>query len=279
MLLRIAKLSLPFLLFCCSAGNSQHLLAQQMPSEMQPSLTSSTPGATDAETPNARPIPNKNLLQIIRAGGIVMMPILFCSFLTLVFALERGMALRRGRVLPGPFTKRFLHQLAEGELDRDEALQLCEENRSPIAQVFGAAIRKWNRPTVEVEQAVLDQGERTVNVLRRYVRLFNGISTISPLLGLLGTVFGMIQAFNDIAATDAMGRPELLASGISEALITTAAGLCVAIPALVCYLFFVSRVDQLTIEIDALGQQVVALISNDSESARPTRSRRSRDAA
>lgn len=234
---------------------------------------------SDVEAATPRTIPNKNLLQIIRAGGVVMVPILFCSFLTLVFMLERGMALRTGRVIPGPFVKRFLHQISAGELDATAALQLCEEDRSPIATVFAAAARKWGRSAGEIEQAVLDQGERTVNGLRRYVRLFNGISTVSPLLGLLGTVLGMISAFNDIAGSDAMGRPELLAAGISEALITTAAGLCVAIPALVCHLFFVSRVDQLTIEIDRLGQQLVDLIHSEAQRERPTRSRRPREAA
>ncbi len=95
----------------------------------------------------------------------------------------------------------------------------------------------------------------------RYVRLFNGISTISPLLGLLGTVLGMISAFNTIVTAGAMGRPELLAGGIGQALLTTAAGLTVAIPALIAYLYFISRVDQLIITIDSLGQQVVDLIS------------------
>ena len=107
---------------------------------------------------------------------------------------------------------------------------------------------------MEVEQAVLDSGERVANGLRRYLRLFHGISTISPLLGLLGTVLGMINSFNTVASADAMGRPELLASGISQALLTTAAGLLVAIPALVAHLYFVGRVARLLMEIDALGQ-------------------------
>jgi biopolymer transport protein ExbB len=223
-------------------------------------------------------IPQKNLLQIMKAGGILMIPILFCSFITLVFVFERAVALRRGRVIPGPFVKRFLHQLSEGQLDREQALQLCEENRSPVAQVFAAAVRKWGKPAVEVEQAVLDAGERASNGLRKYVRIFNAVSTISPLLGLLGTVFGMIKAFNDISTSDAMGRPEFLARGISEALITTAAGLSIAIPALVCYLFFLSRVDQLIIELDALGQEVVAAVSAEglqsASQSKPSRSRR-----
>jgi biopolymer transport protein ExbB len=163
-------------------------------------------------------------------------------------------------------------------LDREQALKLCEENRSPVAQIFAAAVRKWGKPAVEVEQAVLDAGERASNGLRKYVRIFNAVSTITPLMGLLGTVFGMIRAFNDISTADAMGRPEFLARGISEALITTAAGLSIAIPALVCYLFFLSRVDQLIIALDALGQEVVAAVSAEglqaAGSSKPARPRR-----
>lgn len=222
-------------------------------------------------------IPQRNLFEILKAGGILMIPIIFCSFITLVFVFERAIALRRGRVVPRPFVKRFLHQLGEGQLDREQALALCEQNRSPVANVFAAAARKWGRPAVEVEQAVLDAGERASNGLRKYVRVFNAVSTISPLLGLLGTVFGMIKAFNDISSSDAMGRPELLSRGISEALITTAAGLSIAIPALVCYLFFLSRVDQLIIELDALGQEVVASISAEAlQAAGQPKSRSSR---
>lgn len=209
-------------------------------------------------------IPTKNLLQVIRDGGTLMIPIGICSFILGVFVFERAISLRRGRVIPRPFVKRFLEQLRDGQIERDEALTLCEENRSPVAEVFSAAVRKWGRPSVEVEQAIIDAGERVTNDLRRYVRLFNGISTICPLLGLLGTVLGMIRAFNAIATADAMGRPELLASGISQALLTTAAGLTVAIPALIAYLFFVSRVDRLIMDIDAAGQELVGHISSDS---------------
>jgi biopolymer transport protein ExbB len=128
-----------------------------------------------------------------------------------------------------------------------------------------------------VEQALIDSGERVTNDLRRYLRVFNGVATISPLLGLLGTVFGMIAAFNAIATSKALGRPELLASGISEALLTTAFGLTVAIPALLFYWVFVSLVDRRIIEIDALGQELVALISSEGlqeSSPRAARSRR-----
>ncbi|MCA9121678.1 MAG: MotA/TolQ/ExbB proton channel family protein [Planctomycetales bacterium] len=217
-------------------------------------------------------IPTKNLLQVIRDGGPLMLPIGVCSFILLVFVFERTIALRRGRVIPRPFVRRFLEQIAEGQLDRKAAAELCEENGSPVSEVFAGAVNKWGRPSVEVEQAIIDAGERVTNGLRAYLRLFNGISTISPLLGLLGTVLGMIRAFNAIATADAMGRPELLAAGISQALLTTAAGLTVAIPALIAYLFFVGRVDKLVVELDSLGQQLVALIAGDARSRDATRS-------
>ena len=119
-----------------------------------------------------------------------------------------------------------------------------------MAQVFAGAVRKWGRPGVEVEQGVIDSGERVTNGLRRYLRVFYGVATVGPLLGLMGTVLGMIQTFNVIAAADAQGRPELLAGGIAKALLNTAGGLAVAIPASILYVFFVSRVDRLVIDID-----------------------------
>lgn len=234
--------------------------AQSLP-EVDTSLSTGDDQVAPVATEN--PIPTKNLLQVLHEGGPLLIPIGVCSFILLVFVFERAVSLRHGRVIPRPFVRRFLEQLREEKLTPEEALIRCEESRSPVAEVFEAAVRKWGRSSVEVEQAIIDAGERVSNGLRRYLRLFNGISTISPLLGLLGTVVGMIQAFNSIATADAMGRPELLAAGISQALLTTAAGLTVAIPALIAYLFFVSRVDRLIIEIDALGQQVVKMIAGD----------------
>jgi biopolymer transport protein ExbB len=191
---------------------------------------------------------------------------------------ERFVALRKGRIIPGPFVKRFLEQLREGQLDREKALKLCQENRSPVAQIFAAAVKKWGRTSVEVEQSILDSGERVTNQLRRYLRVMNGISQVAPLLGLLGTVVGMIISFNGISTTDgADGQREMLAGGIAQALITTAAGMLIAIPALISYLYFVSRVDYLVTELDALGQQVVDLIAADA-SAESRAARRSKAA-
>jgi biopolymer transport protein ExbB len=218
------------------------------------------PAAADA----AQPIPMKNMLSVFYDGGPLMYPIALSSFVLLVFVFERLVSLRRGRVIPGPFVKRFLEQLREGQLDREKAIKLCEQDKSPVAVVFAAAIKKWGRTSVEVEQAILDAGERVTNQLRRHLRLFNGISQVAPLLGLLGTVMGMIMSFNAIATSAADGQREMMAAGIAQALITTAAGMLVAIPALLAYLYFLSRVDHLITTIDGLGQQVVDLIASDS---------------
>jgi biopolymer transport protein ExbB len=214
----------------------------------------------------ANAIPTKNMLSVFVEGGPLMYPIALCSFLLTVFVFERLVSLRRGRVIPSPFVKRFLEQLREGQLDREKAVKLCNENKSPVAQVFAAAVKKWGKTSVEVEQAILDTGERVTNQLRRHLRLFNGIAQVAPLLGLLGTVLGMILSFNGIAAAGAGdGQREQMAIGIAQALITTAAGMVVAIPALLAYLFFIGRVDNLVTEIDGLGQQIVELIALDSE--------------
>jgi biopolymer transport protein ExbB len=224
-------------------------------------------------------IAHKNLFEILRSGGMMMIPLFACSFILTVFVFEKVISLRRGRVIPAPFVNRFLPQLREGKLDRDQAIELCEESKSPVADVFAGAVKKWGRPAVEVEQALIDAGERTAHRLRRYLRLFNGIATVSPLLGLLGTVFGMIHLFNAIATADAMGRTELLAGGISEALLTTAAGLGVAIPAVCSYLLFLGRVDQLLVDLDALGQELVDLISAEALQEDRGKAARSRKAA
>jgi biopolymer transport protein ExbB len=209
----------------------------------------------------AGPIPTKSLLEMLLAGGPPMIPIVLASFILLLVVFERVFSLRRRRVVPRLFVERFLLQVREGGLDRAEALARCDDESNHVARVFAAAVRKWGKPAVEVEQAVLDEGERIGNILRRYLRVINGVSTVCPLLGLLGTVWGMMNAFNVIATDSAMGRAELLAGGISLALVTTAAGLMVAIPAMILYLYFVGRVDSLVMEIDSRGQELVGLIS------------------
>lgn len=214
------------------------------------------------------------LSEMFRAGGVIMWPIALCSVIAFTFALERLVVLRRRRVIPRDFVRRFLQNLEQGELDRETASQLCEQNGSPIAEVFLHGVRKWGKPSVEVEQAIIDGGERQVGHLRKHLRILNAVATLTPLLGLLGTVIGMILCFNQIATSSAMGKSEQLAGGIGVALLTTAFGLAVAIPSLMIYMYFAGRIDALVMEMDSLAQQVVELISAEAISERSGQSPR-----
>lgn len=224
----------------------------------------SVAASQNEEGSSTKIVESKSLLQVIHNGGPLMWPIGICSFVLMVFVFERSISLRRGRIIPRPFVTRMLEQLRNRELSQNDAIELCQKNHSAVSQVFESALQKWDRPSVEVEQAIIDSGERVANGLRRYLRLINGIATVCPLLGLLGTVLGMIHAFDAIAITETAARPEVtIATGISQALLTTAAGLSVAIPALIAHLYFVGRVDRLIVDVDALGQKLVHLIASD----------------
>lgn len=256
--LRLIMMALPLVAILFAWMQLSAAQAQDGNAGRADDAAAATPAEADAGAPNT-------LLGMIRDGGPLMIPIGAASFILVMFILERAISLRRSYLIPKPFVKRFLHQLGEGQLKPEEALACCEENGSAISQVFAGAVRKWGRPAVEVEQGVLDAGERVANHLRRHLRVINGVATVTPLLGLLGTVTGMIQAMDEIAAHQAAGGggAPFVAGGISLALITTAAGLTVAIPALVAYLYFVGCVDRRIMEIDSLGQEAVDLISAD----------------
>ena len=204
-------------------------------------------------------------------GYAFVIPFAIASIIALWFAIERVVVLRRRRVIPRPFVERFLMHLKGGRISPQQALQVCEENGSPVAQVFAHGIQKWGKPSVEVEQAIIDGGERQVNHLRKHLRVLNGVATVTPLIGLLGTVIGMISAFNEIANADAMGKAQELAVGIALALLTTAAGLMIAIPALIVYMYLAGRVDALVMEMDQLAQNVVNLISAEALASRTPR--------
>ncbi|MEM7474619.1 MAG: MotA/TolQ/ExbB proton channel family protein [Planctomycetota bacterium] len=285
------------LTLCIAAYLACHALAQAPPPQNFGSSLSSEPSArlaanpattapgdpvslggsaTPAETePESQSIPIGSLIGIFREGGALMIAILLCSVVLVIFTMERWFFLRKGRIMPRLFVRGVFEQLEQGQIDQEQAILLCEENGSPISELFSAALKKWGRPAVEVEQAVMDTGEHVTSQLKRYLRLFSTISNIAPLLGLLGTVLGMIDAFNSIAQADAMGRPEMLASGIGGALLTTAAGLCVAIPAYAAHAYFIGRSDRLILEMDKLSQNVIDLICAENQ----TTKRRSRKAA
>jgi biopolymer transport protein ExbB len=221
---------------------------------------------TDADLPDlVEPEPLKGIPRdprgILRALGWFVYPLGLTSIIAGWVAIERLVVLRRGRVIPKPFVKRFFDLLEEGKLDPKSAIKLCEENGSPMAAVLAHGVRKWGKPSVEVEQAIIDGGERQVSQLRSYLRVLNGAATIGPLLGLLGTVWGMVESFNTIAMKSAMGKAEDLAAGIGLALLTTVVGLLIAIPSLVMYMYLAGRVDSLVMEMDAIAQELVDFIS------------------
>ena len=224
------------------------------PLETEPS---SAPESNAAAEPWQMPaIVNK-----IAQGGWLMVPLGVCSLIVFALSIERLIALRRGRVIPRPFVRRFTECVEDGQLSFDEATELCDEFNCPVAEVFQAAVRRWGRPMFEIEQAVMDAGDRVAERLKRFLRVFHAISNVAPLIGLLGTVLGMIEAFEMISTPGSAGGPETLASGISVALMTTAGGLSVAIPAYLAYMYFSSKSDSYLNEIDKLCQRVVDCIS------------------
>ena len=181
--------------------------------------------------------------------------------ITVWFSIERLVVLRRGRVIPRPFVERFLQNLEQGNLEPERSAATVRRKRQSDRPNLRHGVRKWGKSSVEVEQAIIDGGERQVSQLRAHLRVLNAVATITPLIGLLGTVIGMIQCFNDIAASQGMGKADQLAGGIGIALLATAAGLAVAIPSLSMYQFLSGRVDSLTVDLDLLSQNVVHLVS------------------
>jgi len=197
----------------------------------------------------------------IAEGGWLMIPLAVCSLIVMGLSLERMIALRRSRVIPKPFVRRFTECVEDGQLSYEEATSICDEFDCPVAEVFHAAVRRWGRPMMEIEQAVIDAGDRVGDSLRRFLRVFHAISNVTPLIGLLGTVLGMIQAFENLSAQTEGGPSDLLAAGISTALMTTAGGLSVAIPAYLAYMYFSAKSDRYLSEIDKLCQRVIDCIS------------------
>jgi biopolymer transport protein ExbB len=246
----------------CGLAFAGWTLAQEGTGPSTPNAVSAAPAENSSAPPAAkkRGIP-RDPLEVMYALGIFMYPLGLCSVIVVWFSIERMVVLRRGRVIPRPFVKRFFEHIEQGKVDAKGAMKLCEDNGSPIAMIFAHGLKKWGKPSVEVEQAIIDGGERQMAQLRAHLRVLNGAATVSPLLGLLGTVVGMIESFNSIAMSDSMGKSAEMAGGIGLALLTTAVGLLIAIPALIMYMYFSGRVDALVIEMDGYGQDLVDQIS------------------
>lgn len=278
---KVAIALLCAMLLAVVAAMTQSTAFAQSPAVAAGSQAGAAVNSAPSADLDARPVQGRSLFGIIIAGGPLMIPIGVCSFILVLFTLERLVSLRKSQVVPAPFVNRFLEQLSSGELNRETALALCDKSNSTVSRIFRAGVQKWGRSAVEVEQAILDAGERAAWDLRRFLRGINGIATVSPLLGLFGTVVGMIQSFDSIAVVDSTmaDQKALIATGISVALITTAAGLTVAIPALVSHLMITGIVDRRIMELDSLGMKVVNLVSAEALGLEAARSKSKAKAA
>jgi biopolymer transport protein ExbB len=187
------------------------------------------------------------MLEIVQAGGWLMLPIIASSVIAVAIVLERLWTLQTRRVIPGTLTNQVWDWVQKNELDAQRIQQV--HSSSPLGQVLATGLAYRHAPRDVLKEAIEDSGRHVVHDLERYLNPLGTIAAISPLLGLLGTVSGMIRAFTAIT-TQGVGNPAILAGGISEALITTAAGLAVAIPSLIAYRFLRGRVDGLVIQIE-----------------------------
>jgi biopolymer transport protein ExbB len=169
------------------------------------------------------------------------------SIFATTIIVERLISLRRGRVVP----ERFLKELRSRAGDHAAALALCKSSPAPVARVIATAIKNAGAPTEIMEKRVEESGQREVLILRHRMRVLSALPQTSTMLGLLGTIFGMIKTFQSIASSgQALGKTELLAKGIYEAWTATAAGLLVAIPVLICYHALMGRIDARAADID-----------------------------
>jgi biopolymer transport protein ExbB len=185
--------------------------------------------------------------EIVRAGGPLIWPIILCSIAAAAIVLERLWTLQDRRVLPRELTQK-VWQLIEANQINDKVIQALEQN-SPLGRVLAAGLANRHRSREVMMERLEDTGRHVIHELERFINALGTIAAVSPLLGLLGTVIGIIRAFNAIQA-GGMGDPRALSGGIGEALVATAAGLIVAIPALLAHRALRSKVDNIVIAIE-----------------------------
>ncbi len=192
-----------------------------------------------------------------------MYPIIFCSIVALAIFLERLWVLRRKNIIPQDFINNVEGLLKKQKIS--EAVFLCQNDMSSIAKIFLAGLRSTQKGMWLVKEAIEERGSREATILEKNVDILSTIANLTPLLGLLGTVSGMIKTFNAISV-QGIGNPAPLAGGIAEALITTATGLCIAIPTLVCYRFLKDKASSLIFEMEENSIRLVDLMDNYSNS-------------
>lgn len=202
------------------------------------------------------------MIDLILKGGIVIYPIIICSVLVLAVFIERLWALRRRHIIPAELVSSVEDRLRKKDISG--ALEICKVDNSSIAKIFLAGLKNSGKGMWLVKEAIEERGGREGVMLEKYAGILSTVANLSPLLGLLGTVSGMIKTFKVISQGG--GNPSLLAGGIAEALITTAAGLSVAIPALVFYRILKDKADSLIFEMEERSIRIIEIMENSSES-------------
>jgi biopolymer transport protein ExbB len=187
------------------------------------------------------------MLEIVKSGGWLMLPIIICSIIAAAIILERLWTLQPRRVLPRNLTRQVWEWVSKNQLNHTHIESL--HHGSPLGEILAAGLANRHRERDVIKESIEDAGRQVVHDLERFLNSLGTIAAITPLLGLLGTVIGMVKVFAAIT-THGVGDPTVLAGGISEALITTAAGLTVAIPSLIGYRYLRGRVDALAVRME-----------------------------
>lgn len=204
------------------------------------------------------------VFEIVKSGGIFMAPIILASIVAAAIFLERIWTLQVKRVLPSDLTEKVWRWVQTDQL-QDKHIAALEQN-SPLGKILAAGLANRHRDRAIIKEAIEDTGRHVVHELERFINALGTIASISPLLGLLGTVSGMIRTFNDITG-QGVGNPQVLAGGISEALVSTAGGLVVAIPAVIGYRYLRSRVESLVVQMEKEAMKLVQAIDAQKDAA------------
>jgi biopolymer transport protein ExbB len=198
------------------------------------------------------------MFDIFQKGGILMYFILLSSLIGAVIIIERLIYFRRIQVDEETLIRRLKTALQKGH--HDEAMSICEQNPSPISNLMKVGIEYRHRSKQEIRDAILDAASLETPKLERSIPALGTIGYLAPLLGLLGTVTGNIRAFQVLGQFGSVGDPGLLARGIAEALLTTAAGLIVAIPIVIFYNYLVTRVNHMILRMENRVNELVLLL-------------------
>lgn len=206
----------------------------------------------------------ESVWDFVTKGGPTMYAILACSLTALTVIVERLIVLRRNAVIPS----QFMQSVEAAARDPQRALELSKANDSPVANILTVILKRRGQREAAVKEAVRDIGARVLVRLRHRMRVLSALPQVSTMLGLLGTIFGMIKTFQAVAASaNSLGKTEMLARGIFEAWTCTAAGLLVAIPVLIAYHALMGRVDSLAADLDKIATDWV---EREVEPATPT---------